>query len=301
MSKISIIIPAYNEAKNIPLVISKANSIIKKKNLDAEIFLVNDGSTDNTMEVCNHLKREYKNFYFYNHKTNLGLTAALNTCFKKSKGDILIFLPADMQSNPEEDVPKLLSKMNEGYDMVLGWKQNRRGTKILASKVYNLLSRLLFKINLHDLNWIKAFDRKIIKDVNLRSDWHRYLAVIAHSKGYKIGEVKVNVYKRKYGKSKFGVKRLLIGFLDLFVVKFNLSFSERPMLIFGSVGIILFFLGFIGGVYLTYIKLTIGVIGDRIPFIFLVMLLVILGIQFFALGFLSELLVNINESLKRMK
>ena len=301
MSKISIIIPAYNEAKNIPLVISKANSIIKKKNLDAEIFLVNDGSTDNTMEVCNHLKREYKNFYFYNHKTNLGLTAALNTCFKKSKGDILIFLPADMQSNPEEDVPKLLSKMNEGYDMVLGWKQNRRGTKILASKVYNLLSRLLFKINLHDLNWIKAFDRKITKDVNLRSDWHRYLAVIAHSKGYKIGEVKVNVYKRKYGKSKFGVKRLLIGFLDLFVVKFNLSFSERPMLIFGSVGIILFFLGFIGGVYLTYIKLTIGVIGDRIPFIFLVMLLVILGIQFFALGFLSELLVNINESLKRMK
>ena len=299
MKKISIIIPAYNEVKSIPLVVSKSDSIIKKKNLDAEIILVNDGSTDNTIELCNKLKREYNNFHFYNHKINLGLTAALNTCFKKSKGNILIFLPADMQSNPEEDIPKLLSKLGEGYDLVVGWRQNRKGLKIVASKVYNLLSKLLFNLNLHDLNWIKAFDRKVIKDVDLRSNWHRYLAIIANSRGYKVSEVKVNTYKRKYGKSKFGVTRLLVGLLDMLVVKFHLSFIERPMLVFGSIGIVLSILGFIGGIYLFIIKILTGVIGDRVPLIFLVVLLIILGIQFFALGFLAEILVTLKEKIER--
>lgn len=298
MVDVSVIIPAYNEAKSLPLLVSKTNKSIVENKLDGEIVIVDDGSTDNTKKVAGKLKKEYNILRFYSHQTNKGLTEALITCFKNSRGNILVFLPGDLESDPEEDIPKLLGKMKQGYNMVVGWRQNRKGTKIFASKIYNFLSRLLFGVKLHDSNWIKAFDRKVINDISLRSDWHRYIHILAHSKGYKIGEVKVIAHKRKHGKSKYGLKRLLIGFLDLFVVKFNLSFSQRPMLIFGSAGILLFFFGFVGGLYLVYIKIMTGVLGNRMPLIFLVVLLIMLGIQFFALGFISEFLADIKESIK---
>tara|TARA_Y100000310_G_scaffold278504_1_gene296975 strand:+ start:1174 stop:2082 length:909 start_codon:yes stop_codon:yes gene_type:complete len=301
MVNTSIIIPAYNEAKTLPLLVSKINQSLTVNKIDGEIILVDDGSSDNTKEVAEELTKKYKVLHFYSHPINKGLTQALLTCFHHSKGKVIVFLPADLESDPEEDIPKLMNKMNKGYNLVAGWRQNRKGTKVFASKIYNILSRILFRIKLHDLNWIKAFDRKIINDLSLRSDWHRYIPIIAHSKGYKIGEVKVNVHKRRFGKSKFGIKRLLIGALDLLVVKFNLSFSERPMLVFGSIGILLSLAGFISGLYLIYIKLLTGIIGNRAPLIFLTVLLILLGIQFFALGFISEFLVDIKESIKNKR
>lgn len=297
--KISTIIPAHNEAGNLPLLIKKASIAYKEHDLDGEILLVNDGSTDNTKEVTAKLEKQYPLFRVIHHHVRKGLTEALNTCFKNAKGDILVFLPGDLESDPEEDIPIMLSGFKKGADVVLGWRQNRKGFKRIASKLYNLLSRLLFNIKAHDLNWIKAFKKEVVKDLELRSDWHRYIAILAKAKGYTLSEVKVIAHKRKYGKSKFGAARLFNGILDLLVVKFHVSFIDKPMRFFSSLGILLGLFGFIGSLYILYIKITTGIIGNRVPLIFLVVLLIILGIQFFALGFLSEILVTINEKLKK--
>ncbi len=299
--KITTIIPAYNEAKNLPLVTRKVKDTYTKKSIDGEIILVNDGSTDNTREVTDRLEKEIPILKVIHHPTNQGLTQALMTCFRNASGDVLVFLPADMESDPEEDIPILLEGIKRGNDVVLGWRQNRKGIKRVASKVYNILSRLLFNIRAHDLNWIKAFKKEVVKDMELRSDWHRYIAILAKAKGYKIGEVKVNAHRRAHGKSKFGIMRIFIGLLDLFVVKFHLSFIKKPMLIFGSVGVLLFTLGLIGGIYVTITKFLIGTVSDRMPFIFLIVLLIILGIQFFALGFIAEVLATIREDIRKLK
>jgi len=296
-----VVVPAYNEAKNLPLLLFKIDNSFKKNKINGEVVLVDDGSTDNTKEVTIELRKKYRFLKAIRHEVNRGLTNALITCFKNSTGQIIIFLPADLESNPEEDIPKLLNKLNEGYDMVCGWRQKRKGIKKISSNIYNMLSRLLFGINIHDLNWIKAFKREVIKDIRLRSDWHRYLAILAKSEGYRIGEVKVNAYKRKYGKSKFGISRLFIGIIDLLVVKFHLSFIDKPMLLLSSLGVVLLILAFFGGVYLLIIKIMTGVLGNRIPLFFLVVVLIILGIQLFALGFLAELLVTMTERINKNK
>ena len=296
--KVSIVVPAHNEVQNIPLLMEKFSQMFENSNLKGEVILVNDGSTDNTLTEAQTCQSKYSFLKIISHKTKRGITDALLTGFGHSDGEIFVFWPADLQYLPE-DIPPMIDKMNEGYDIVTGWKKGRYGLRGFVSFWYNLLSRFLFGIKVHDLNSVKAFRRGIFKEIGLRKDWHRYMVVMAHDLGYMVGEVKVKLYPRKYGKSNFGFWRIPIGFLDLFSVKFQLSFLKKPMLFFGFLGLILVLLGVVVGGWALYLRF-IEHEGFR-PLLYLVILLVLSGVSFFALGFLAEAIVSLKEELKDIK
>lgn len=291
MVKISVIIPAYNESKSLPLLVEKVSKTFTANNYDGELVIADDGSTDNTHQVLQQLQKRYPFLRFLRHRTNQGLTQSLTDLFKESKGDILVFLPADLESDPEEDIPILVRKIEEGYDVVCGRRKKRTELKLIMSGFYNFLLRLLFNIKLHDANWIKAFRKETVVDLKLRSDWHRYLPILIAAKGYKIGEVPVGYRQRKFGKSKYGLGRLVKGMVDLFVIKFLLSFGKKPMFVFGSLGIILFIIGFLVGLYLIYSQQFLGASISR-PLLTLDLLMLLSSLQLFAMGFLAELIIS---------
>ena len=213
MDSVSIIIPAYNEEETTPTLMSIIDRTFQEHGIDGEVIFIDDGSTDGTGDMADKLEKKYDFMKVKHHIHNLGLTRAIETGFGNATGDIVVIIPADLQSDPEEDLPKLLEKMEEGYDAVFGWRQGRKGSRIYVSKIYNYLSRILFGISIHDQNWIKAIRKNAITDMDLRSDWHRYLAIIAHHKGYKIAEVKVREHPRKFGGPNSGYLELCSGFL----------------------------------------------------------------------------------------
>lgn len=306
IKKISVVAPAYNEDRCIELFVNKVIKTFKDNNFGGELIVVNDGSTDKTKDILEKLAKKEGLLRIINNKKNEGLTAASWTGFKSAKEDIIVFLPSDLESNPEEDIPKLLGPLNEGYDMAVGCRVGEKGNlvKYTTSKLFNRIARAVFNVKVHDLGWIKAFKKEVIDNIELRSDWHRFFVPIAAKEGYKIKEVKTKFYPRKLGKSKFGFfgfMRLPGGFFDMVSIKFLLSFSKKPMVIFGSIGGILMTIGFIGGVYLVAIKIIRGYIMDRLPLILLVTVFILTGIQLFALGFLAELLATIRESIEKKK
>ncbi len=302
---ISVVLPARNEEGNIPLVVDKCAAAFDAMGRAGEVIIVDDGSTDGTRNAANAAAEKHRHVKVLSHRKNRGLTEALKTGFDAAEGDVIVFLCADLQSDPEEDIPKLVAEIDAGADVVLGWRQGRREMKLLVSKVYHWLSRLLFGITVHDMNWIKALRREVVEDLHLRSDWHRYIAVLAAHEGYKIAEVKTEYHPRQHGRSKFGTTRILRGFLDLLVVKFELSFGDRPMFFFGGVGLGLLSIAGAIGVY----GVTRWVIEDRLGggdyrpmdvtyFSFITLLLA--GGLLFAMGFLGEYLVSIRQAIKRI-
>jgi glycosyltransferase involved in cell wall biosynthesis len=294
---VSIVVPAHNEEENLPALLEAFSEVFKRDRLHAEVILIDDGSTDKTYAKARELAGRYHFLRTYFHKTRLGVTAALNTGFSLARGRFLFFFPADLQYHPNE-LPQMISRLSEGYDVVAGWKQGRYGGKRLVSFIYNQLCRALFKVPVHDLNSIKGFKREVLTNLVFRKDWHRYMVVMAHEEGYRVTEVKVKLHPRKFGKSKFGFWRIPVGFLDLLAVKFQLSFSKKPLLFFGSWGLVLIGLGILVGL---------AAIGFRIfahegyrPVLYLVMLLEMLGISFFALGFLGETLVELQSRMDHL-
>lgn len=304
--EISVVAPAHNEEKCIGLFIRKVIKTFKDNNLKGEIIIVNDASEDKTKEIIEDIAKKEKLVKIINNRKNKGLTGATWVGFKNAKENIIVFLPSDLESNPEEDIPKLLKPIYGGYDISIGCRCGKKGNliKYVTSRMFNWIARITFKINVHDLGWVKAFKREVIENMELRSDWHRFFIPIAAQEGYRIKEVKTRFYPRKLGKSRFGFfgfMRLPGGFFDMISIKFLLSFSKRPMFVFGSLGSLLLIIGFLGGVYLLVIKITTGQIGNRLPLIFLVVLFILSGIQLFAIGFLAELLVTIKESIEKRK
>ncbi len=288
---VSLLIPAHNEAGNIPLLLEKIDRCFSANGLHGEAVLVNDGSTDGTGKLLDEAESRYPWLRVARQRRRRGLTAALDRGFRLVRGEVVVFLPADLESDPEEDVPKLLARLDEGYDVVAGWRQGRRDGKVFASRAYNWVSRILFGVRAHDMNWIKAFRREVVENLPpLRSDWHRFLLMIAASQGYRIGEVKTNYYPRREGRSKYGVTRIPISFLDVLVVKFLLAFSQKPMLFFGSLGL----LSVLGGVgidlYLWYLWLDRG--KQLRPLFYFAGVLILAGLVLFLVGFLAELVVN---------
>jgi glycosyltransferase involved in cell wall biosynthesis len=297
--QVSVLIPAYNEEGNVTLVIDKVARAFEARGLDGEMVLVDDGSTDGTGHEAAACAARYPFIRVVSHQRNLGLTEALRTGFRHVSGDIIILLPGDLESDPEEDIPKLLDKMAEGYDVVAGWRQGRHDSKIVASKIYNFASRLLFNVQAHDMNWIKAFRREVIEGLYLRSDWHRFILMIAASQGYKIGEVPTNYYPRRQGRSKFGLGRIPVSFLDVLVVKFLLTFSRKPMIFFGSLGLILVLTAFGIGLYLIY-QYIVNFRQIRPLFTFGVTL-ALAGLVVFLVGFLAELVVDQQERIGELE
>ncbi len=295
--KVSVVVPAYNEADNITPLMEEFSKMFSRSKMNGEVVLVDDGSTDKTFLKAKECQEKYNFLKVTVHKRNRGLTDALMTGFSKARGRIFVFWPADLQYLPEE-IPKLIERIDGGYDVVCGWKQGRYGIKRFTSFVYNFLSRILFQVGVHDLNSVKAFRREIISDVPLRKDWHRYMVVMAADKGYKIGEARVKVYPRRFGQSKFGFWRIPIGFLDLLSVKFQLSFMKKPLLLFGFSGLILIFLGIITGGVAVYLRIVKDE-GFR-PLLYLVILLALMGISLFALGFLAEAIAGLKEKIDKL-
>jgi glycosyltransferase involved in cell wall biosynthesis len=295
-SLISVIIPAFNEEGNVERLFERIDEGLDAAGLPGEIVFVDDGSTDGTWAEVESARERLAHLRAFRHRRNFGLSEALNTGFRNLRGDWVIFLPADLQSDPAEDIPKMMTELRSGNDVVVGWRIGRREGKLFVSLVYNFLCRRLFGIDAHDLNWIKGFRREVIEVIHLRSDWHRYVVVLAAGKGFRVKEIRTNYYPRHSGRSKFGRRRILRGLLDLLVVKFETSFRDKPMLLFGSWGVAMVGVGTLLGILLILLKLLTGV-GSR-PLLFLVMLLVLLGTQFLGLGFLSEQIASLRETLR---
>jgi len=296
--KLSVVIPAYNEEGNVNELLNQFNQVFSNLPYRAELIFVDDGSTDKTLVRAKDSQANYNWLKVYSHRTNMGLTAALETGFSKAMGKIICFYPADLQYHASE-IPRFVSKIDSGADVVTGWKQGKYGLKAFGSFIYNKLSQWLFKVKVHDMNSIKAFKREVVESFTYRRGWHRYMVVMAAQAGYVLDEVKVKLYPRKSGKSKFGLMRLPIGFLDLLSVKFELSFTRKPLLLFGSAGLISGFLGFVIGVIAIYLRF-VEHEGFR-PLLYAVILLMVMGLLLFAIGFLAELIVGIKEEISRKK
>ena len=296
---VSVFIPAHNEAGNIVPLFDKIARAFDALHVAGEIIFVDDGSTDATWDEADAATARHPCARLFRHRKSLGLTEAMRTGFRQCHGDIVVFLPADLESDPEEDIPKLIAKMNEGYDVVAGWRQGRRDGKVFASAIANIVSRRLFGLQVHDLNWIKAFRREVVENIHLRSDWHRFILILAAAEGYKIGEVPVNFYPRQKGKSHYGLGRLPISFLDVVVLRFLLTFSRKPMLFFGGIGLAL------AGVSLaTFVVLAAMYLlnfGQRRPVFDFAGVLLLVGVLFFVVGFLAELSVNQNERIDELE
>lgn len=295
---VAIIVPAYNEKESLAPLMQEIESVIKKDKRNFEVIIVDDGSVDGTFEEGKRLKEKYKYLKVFSHRANIGKTEAILNGFRHSTAQILIIMDADLQFDAK-DIPKLLEEMDKGYDIVAGWKQGKYQKKFVSG-VYNFLSRVLFRLPIHDQNAIKALRRKVLEEVNLRKDWHRYIVALAVNKGFKVSEVKVNLRERKFGESKYtGKGRVVIGVMDLLAVKMQISLLRKPFLFFGTSGAILIFLGMIVGIY-GIIQRFVFQHGYR-PLLYLVTLMVISGLVLFTVGFITEAVAALAENVKRLE
>jgi glycosyltransferase involved in cell wall biosynthesis len=267
---------------------------MKANNFSYEVILVDDGSKDKSWQVLEGLCAQNPNLRAVKFRINYGKSAALNTAFQLAKGDVVITMDADLQDSPDE-VPALYKMITEeGYDIVSGWKQKRFDpiTKTVPTKLYNAAARTMSGIYLHDFNCgLKAYKNEVVKSVEVYGEMHRYIPILAKKAGFdKIGEKVVQHQARKFGVTKFGMERFLYGFLDLLSVSFMTRFAKRPMHLFGALGVLSFFLGFITVVYLTIAKFAFEVyrMTER-PVFYLALLSIVVGVQLFVAGFLGEL------------
>ena len=296
---VSVILPAYNEENNISIAVKKSINALNGLKCSGEIIVIDDGSTDNTAKEVADIISSESQLYMIRHRINRGLTESLITGFSHAQGDIIIFLCADLQSNPEEDIPKLVNEIRMGYDVVVGWRQGRRENKVFLSRIYNFVCAKLFNLHLHDMNWIKAFRREAIEDLELKSDWHRFILMLAAHKGYKIGEVKTNWYPRKKGKSKFGFSRISTAFFDVMAIKFLLLFMDKPIRFFGFLGMLLIALGLL----ILFILIVIWFTSHMQfrPFMLFSLFSILIGIFTLMIGFLAELISMQQIKLNRIE
>lgn len=296
---LSIVIPLYNEEESLSELVSWIKKSIASHGWDYEVIMVDDGSTDQSWNTIVNLKKEYPEIVGIKLRRNYGKSAALNKAFEAAKGDVVITMDADLQDSPEE-IPELYSMiMNDGYDLVSGWKKERHDpvSKTIPTKLYNWATRVMSGIKLHDMNCgLKAYKHEVIKSVEVYGEMHRYIPVLAKMQGFqKIGEKVVQHQARKHGVTKFGLNRFSRGPLDLMTISFMGRFGKRPMHFFGSTGMIFTIIGTILLTILTIQKVVfkVGGIANR-PMFFLGMLLVIVGIQLFIAGFLAEMIARNN-------
>jgi len=297
---VSVFIPAFNESGNIPIIFEKVQRIAENDpEFEYELVIVDDGSSDDTAKMIREGSENYNFIKPYYHKKNLGLTEAMKTGFPNCSGEFVVFLPGDLESDPEEDIPLLLGKLKEGFELVTGWRQGRKDGKMLASKIYNVVSRSLFNVQVHDMNWIKGFRRYVLDDLELRSDWHRFIVMMAANKGYKIGEVKTKWHPRRHGKSKFGLMRFPISLIDVLVVKFNMVFGSKPMQFFSLLGAVSILSGLGGLLFLAIYYFTTQT--QIRPLFTLFTTLIIAGVQLFVTGFIAELVVSLRSEVENLK
>lgn len=305
---ISIIVPLYNEAESLPKLYEWIARVMKENQFSYEVLFVNDGSTDESWQVIEQLNRQDdEHIHGICFRRNYGKSAALYCGFKAAKGDVVITMDADLQDSPDE-IPELYRMIIEdGYDLVSGWKQKRydnKLTKNLPSKLFNATARRVTGIQLHDMNCgLKAYRQEVVKNIEVFSEMHRYIPYLAKNAGFtKIGEKVVQHRKREFGVSKFGINRFINGYLDLMTLWFLDKFGKQPMHFFGLMGSLMFMLGLVailvvGGMKLR--ALSLGIYGNLLasnPYFYLAMLMMILGTLLFLAGFLGELIIRNSQS-----
>lgn len=300
---LSIIVPLLNEAESLPELTSRIQAVCAENGFSYEIIMVDDGSTDDSWKQIEALHEADSNIHGIRFRRNYGKSAALYCGFEKAQGDVVFTMDADLQDFPEEIPEMRRMVVEDGYDVVSGWKQHRQDnaiTKNLPSKLYNATARRITGIKLHDMNCgLKAYRKEVVKSIEVYGEMHRYIPFLAKNEGFtKIGEKPTQHAKRKYGKSKFGMERFINGLLDLMSLSFLLKFGKKPMHFFGYSGIFMFLIGFI---------LTVWIIADKLvrqsshlayravtdqPLFYLALLAIVIGVLFFLAGYLGEMIAR---------
>ena len=293
-TELSIVIPVLNEEKNIPILVDRIKDVMSGVDSNYEIIFVDDGSTDGTFNVLKSLYEKNVIHKVIEFRRNFGKSVALSAGFKLAEGNIIITMDGDLQDDPVE-IPNFIEKVNGGYDLVVGWKFNRKDplSKTVPSKIFNKLTSVLTGLEIHDFNCgFKAYKKDIVKNLRIYGELHRYIPVLARGMGYHICEIKVKHHARRCGKTKYGTSRLIKGFLDLITITFLTQYTKRPLHLFGAIGLLSTLVSFIFGLYLLYVKYGLGLkIGDR-PLLLLVILLAMLGIQLISIGLLGEMIIS---------
>lgn len=290
--KISFVIPVYNEENSLQQLYNEIKGEVCR--YDHELVFIDDGSSDKGYETLKSLAETDQQVRVVKFRRNFGKSAALQFGFELAEGDYVFTIDSDLQDSPKE-IPLFLEKIEQGYDLVSGWKQKRQDPlfRKISSYIYNLATSLMFRLRLHDFNCgFKLYRKEVVKELDIYGEMHRYIPVLAAAKGFKITEIPVEHRARKHGKTKFGSERYLRGFFDLITVKLITYYARSPLYLFGGIGIIVSLAGFLIGLYLTVLKFAYNVHLSNRPLIFVSILLIMVGLQFISVGLIGELLVN---------
>jgi dolichol-phosphate mannosyltransferase len=284
----------------VALLYDELRSALEPLGEEWDVLFVDDGSTDGSFAALTRLHDAEPNVRVIRLRRNFGKAAALATGFANARGDRVVTIDGDLQDDPAE-IPRLLVKLDEGFDLVSGWKQKRRDPlrRRLLSRIFNWATGRMSGLRLHDMNCgLKAYRAEVVRGLRLYGELHRFIPVLAHYRGFRIAELPVNHRPREHGRSRYGIERYVRGFLDLLTVSFIGRYRHRPLHLFGGLGLILGLLGFATLLYLTVVKLMGHAIGER-PLLTLGVLLVVVGLQFFSLGLISEMLTSQHEEQAR--
>jgi glycosyltransferase involved in cell wall biosynthesis len=294
---ISIVIPIYNEGESLPELVTELTQVLAQLGTSYEILAIDDGSRDDSVQVLRRLQADEPNLKIVCLRRNFGQTAAFAAGFDLARGEVVITIDADGQNDPA-DIPRLLAKMDEGYDIVSGWRTQRKEpffSRRLPSIVANRMISQATEVRLHDYGCsLKAYRHAVVKNIHLYGELHRFIPALASRYGVRVAEVPVNDRPRRHGQTKYGLSRTLRVLLDLITVSFLLGYASRPMQLFGLIGLASGVLGTLIGLYLASLKLIYGYrypIGDR-PLLMLAVLLVIIGVQFVVMGLLGEVVIR---------
>jgi len=292
---VSVVVPIHNEVESLPLLLEAIASTLSSSQINYEIICVDDGSTDGSGEYLKQEAQTRPDLKAVILRRNYGQTAAMAAGFHYALGKAIVSLDADLQNDPA-DIPMLLAKLDEGYDLVSGWRQKRQDgaiNRLLPSKIANWLIRRTTSVNIHDYGCsLKAYRAELLADMNLYGELHRFLPALAYIEGARITEMPVRHHARRFGRSKYGIWRTFRVLMDLLTILFMKKFLTRPMHVFGLLGLISMVSGTLIGIYLTFIKLALGqMIGNR-PLLMLAVLLLVTGVQLFCFGLLAELLMR---------
>ncbi|MCD6229083.1 MAG: glycosyltransferase family 2 protein [Candidatus Omnitrophica bacterium] len=293
---ISIIIPAYNEEQNIKPLYESIVDILKPLNKNYEIIFIDDGSMDNTFREIDNLRSLDERVKCIQLRKNFGKSLALAIGFNKTRGDIVITMDADMQDDPEE-IPRFIEKIQEGWDLVSGWRQIRKDPfeKRLSSRLFNIIVSKVSGLRLHDFNCgFKVYRRKVLKTIKIYGELHRFIPMIAHSYGFKICEIPIRHHKRQFGKTKFGKERYLAGLFDLFTTAFIGRYLRKPLHLLGRVSLIASVSGILLLIYVSVMKFVFGQTGNR-PALTISVFLLGLAVQIFLFGLLADLVSYTNQ------
>jgi len=292
---VSVLIPVYNEEGNLSLLYDKLDSTLKKMRRAYEIIFIDDGSSDGSMEILLDIKERNPNVKIVSFSRNFGQTAALSAGIDSSKGDIIIPMDGDLQNDPE-DILALLQKIEEGYDVVSGWRKNRKDpflTRRFPSVIANRIISWIGGVHLHDYGCtLKAYKRDILKNIKLYGEMHRFIPIYAQWIGGRVSEIPVRHFARGSGSSKYGMSRVFKVILDLMVVKFLLSYSQKPIYIFGGAGLLMILGAFLAGIYAIYLKYFEGTSFILTPLPLLCVFLLLSGFLSILMGFLAEILTR---------